>query len=159
MAPTVVRSTVHSLKMPEADDEWRVYHEIRRTALFVERGMAASDYNPKHPDDRKPGNTPFLLLHDERPVGTVRIDLPDGRDHAIVRMVAVSSAERNQGHGARMLALVEAFSREQGRRRLVLNAAPAAVNFYRKNGFMPQVWDEEELKFSPIPVQMVKILG
>ncbi|HEY6333194.1 MAG TPA: GNAT family N-acetyltransferase [Blastocatellia bacterium] len=146
---------MHSLKKPETESEKRAYHSIRRSALFEERGRGAL-YNENHPNESKPGNTPFLLMVDDRPVGTVRVDLPPKADYAILRLVAVAAAERNKGHGAHLLSLVETYARKYNRRRLVLNAAPDAITFYKRNGFIEQVWDDEELRMSLASVQMVK---
>jgi len=147
---------VYSLKTPETDAEKLAYHTIRRTSLFDERGRLGA-YNDSHPDENREGNTPFLLMDGERPVGTVRVDMPAEKDYAVLRLVAVSAAERNKGHGGYLISLVESFAHQHNRKRLVLNSAPDAVNFYRKNGFVEQVWDDEELKMTRGQVQMVKI--
>jgi GNAT superfamily N-acetyltransferase len=146
---------MHSLKTPETESEKLAYHAIRRAALFEERGRGAV-YNENHPDESKAGNAPMLLMVDDRPVGTVRVDMPPMADYAILRLVAVTAAERNKGHGGHLLTLVEKFARAHGRRRLVLNAAAAAVNFYRRNGFVERVWDEAEARMAGTNVQMVK---
>jgi GNAT superfamily N-acetyltransferase len=130
-------------KVDDAED-WHAYHGIRRRVLFEERGRFGV-YNNNHPDELRAGNTPFLLITADRPIGTVRVDLRNRHD-AIVRMVAISNEERGKGHGRCLMQLVAEFALSSGRTRLVLNAAPEAVAFYRKLGFNEEVWDDEELK-------------
>lgn len=97
-------------------------------------------------------------MHNRKPVGTVRVDFRNAQD-AVVRMVAVSAEERNRGHGGHLLRLVENFAMHGGRTRLVVNANPSAHNFYKKNGFTNESWDEKELiGVAAECIQMTKIL-
>ncbi|UIJ87685.1 hypothetical protein LZK77_07150 [Rhizobium leguminosarum] len=56
-----------------ADEHWNAYHDIRRAVLFEARGLIGYDAN--HPDDRRDGHFPLLLLLENTPVGAARLDL------------------------------------------------------------------------------------
>lgn len=131
------------LRQVKSEKEWAAYHAIREKVLFEERGRFGV-YEKSHPDEFKVGNTPFLLTLDDRGIGTVRVDLRNA-SQAVVRMVAIVPEERGKGHGKQLMEHVSRFVRDQGRTRLVINAAPEALDFYRKLGFRDDVWDREEL--------------
>jgi N-acetylglutamate synthase-like GNAT family acetyltransferase len=147
---------MYELKKLVTDEDWKNYHAIRRVALFEEKGRYGV-YQEDHPDEHKPENFPCLLLASKQAVGTVRIDLWD-ENNAVVRLIAVPKEERNKGHGRNILAMVEKFVKEHGCKRLLLNAAPEAVNFYERAGFKAEIWDEAELKQMIVEncTQMVK---
>ena len=91
-----------------------------------------------------PANTPLLLKHDGRPVGTIRLDdLGDGT--GVVRLVAVVQDVQGRGHGRAMSQLWDERARAKGLRTLYVNAAPEAVGFYEKMGWERHVWDAAEL--------------
>jgi GNAT superfamily N-acetyltransferase len=147
-------STSYRLITPESEAEWVEYHRIRREILFEARGRFGI-YNADHSDEKKSNNFPKLLVFNDMPVGTVRIDLPKV-DYAIVRMVAIDSVEQGKGHGRALLSLIEDFVVKAGRIKLVTNAAKNAVGFYAIAGFVEAVWDEGELDDDH--PQMVKAL-
>jgi GNAT superfamily N-acetyltransferase len=123
-------SHLYELRSPESPDQWGRYHAIRRRVLFEARGYA---YDAEHPDERRPGNHPKLLIYAGDPVGVVRIDLaPPG---AILRRVAVREDVQRKGHGRALLALAEQFARNQGCTELRSSVDPGAVAFYEKCGF------------------------
>ena len=120
------------LRSPASECDWDAYHAIRRAVLFEARGHVGT-YDPHHPDDRRPGNHPKLLLFAGEPVGVLRIDIVQPR--AIFRRVAVREEAQRRGHGRAMLRLAEDFAREQGCSTIVSFVDPGAVEFYRKCGF------------------------
>ena len=123
-------SHTHELRSPESADEWERYHAIRRRVLFEARGQA---YDAEHPDERRPGSYPKLLIYDGDAVGVVRIDV--ARPGAILRRVAVREDVQRKGHGRALLALAEQFARTQGCSELRASVDPDAVAFYEKCGF------------------------
>jgi GNAT superfamily N-acetyltransferase len=122
----------HSLRTPNNPDEWQQYHEIRRRVLWENRGLYGV-YDDNHPDDRKHGNYPLLLVHEGEAIGVIRIDI-DGTQ-AILRRVAIRDDIQRAGHGRAMLDLAERFAREHGCDRLYSFVSPDAVGFYEKCGF------------------------
>jgi len=124
----------HELRRPASNVEWAAYHEIRRHVLFERRGRGA-EYDPRHPDETKPGNHPLLLLHAGVPLGVIRIDI-DG-ERAIFRRVAIREDAQRRGHGRAMLEAAEAFARGQGCVRVESHVDAGAVPFYLRCGFHP----------------------
>ncbi len=133
----------YELAPPATPDEWQAFHDIRRTELFERKGRHGV-YDPNHPHDRDPRNEPLLLRLGGRPVGTVRLDnFGDGT--GCVRMVAVIEVEQGRGHGRELSRLVDELARSLGIHTLYVNAAPEAVGFYEKGGWVRHVWDPVEL--------------
>jgi GNAT superfamily N-acetyltransferase len=120
------------LRPPVTDAEWSIYHEIRRRVLFELRGNGDA-YDPRHPDELRPGNHPFVLWTGGEAVGVIRVDID--ADAAIFRRVAVREDVQRRGHGRQMLAAAADFARNQGCRRLVSHVDRAAVGFYQRCGF------------------------
>jgi GNAT superfamily N-acetyltransferase len=87
-------------------------------------------YDADHPDERKVGNHPKLLVHGSEYVGVVRIDLTS--ETAYLRRVAVDRHWQRQGFGRELLRLAEDFVIEHGIRRVESAVAPDAVSFYLK---------------------------
>ncbi|MGM4986526.1 GNAT family N-acetyltransferase [Rhizobium sp. 11_C7_N12_5] len=112
--------------------DWAAYHEIRRRVLFEARGL--DGYDPDHPDDRKDGHFPLLLLRGTVAVGAARLDII-GDDQAIVRTVAIRTEFQRQGFGREIMSGIENFAMDRGVASLTVNAAPDAVEFYRHCGW------------------------
>lgn len=132
----------HSLRRVSSAGEWASLHAIRRAVLFPP-GRGRSRYDDSHRDDRAEGNIPFLFLHDEHPIGVLRLDLrgPVG----IVRLVAIVAEQQGKGHGRALAVLLDHEARRHGIVMLRVNAAPDAVGFYERTGWRRETWDREEL--------------
>jgi GNAT superfamily N-acetyltransferase len=133
----------YTLARPLTDKDWRVFHEIRRKVLFEGRHRDVV-YDENHPHDRAPNNQPLLLKLDGQPLGTVRLD-DFGNGTGCVRLVAIIQAEQGRGHGRELGRLVDELARSIGIHTLYVNAAPEAVGFYEKGGWVRHVWDPVEL--------------
>ena len=145
------------LRAVQTDEEWAALHDIRRAVLFTPE-RHPKGYDENQPDDRVEGNVPHVLMLDETPIGTARLDLRG--DLAIVRIVAILPAYQRGGHGRLMEQMLTEKARELGARQLRVNPAADAVGFYEKCGWHEESWDPEELVGVAIPcVQMVKDLG
>lgn len=78
-------------------------------------------------------------------------------DEAQIRFMAVDADNRDHGLGTRMVQALEQVARQQGVRRLVMNAREEAVSFYSRCGFT--VVGEGPISFGKIPHrQMIKAL-
>ena len=121
------------LRSPSGPEEWEAYHALRRRVLFENRGLS-NQYDPNHPDERRPGHYPKVLLVNDRVIGVIRIDLAPPR--AIFRRVAVDEAMQGLGHGSTMISLAEAFATAHGCREILSSVAPDAVGFYLKCGYL-----------------------
>ena len=124
-------------------DEWRAVHDMRRTELFARRPRIVYDEN--HPDDRMPGHFLLLLLLNGGPVGTARLDL-GARGQGIMRLVAITKSEQRKGHGRVLQERFETLARGLGVTDLYVNAAPDAVGFYERMGFVREHWDDAARK-------------
>jgi N-acetylglutamate synthase-like GNAT family acetyltransferase len=134
----------HSLDPPITEADWQAFHDIREAVLWTARGK--SGYDRRYVDDYDvPANTPLLLKHDGRPIGTVRLD-DRGDGTGVLRLIAVVATAQSRGHGRALVELVKARASARGMRTLFINAAPEAVGFYEKSGWVRYVWDEAELR-------------
>ena len=128
----MTKHTNHTLRAPSSDEEWRVYHAIRRKVLFENRGNSEV-YEESHPDEFEKGNHPLILIHKGEPIGVIRIDIHEGL--AWFRRVAVREDLQRTGHGRVLLSLAEAFAREEGCDEVRSNVAADAVGFYERCGY------------------------
>ena len=143
----------YEFQQPTSAEDWDAYNEIRRLSLFEERGRYGV-YENNHPDEFKAGNYPFLLLFEQVPVATVRIDLIADR-RAIMRLVAVHPKHRRRGHGRVLLIHAEGFARAHGCVQVVSNAATEALLFYKEAGYVVSEWDPNEQLLDSIQVMKV----
>jgi GNAT superfamily N-acetyltransferase len=146
----------YALVIVAAPDDWDAYHHIRRMELFEARGR--SDYDANHPDELVAGHFPLLLRWEGRSVATTRLDLLSD-SIAAIRLVAVLRSEQGKGHGRALSRHTEDFARSRKVTKLVVNAAPLAVGFYERIGFVREVWNAAELTgIAADCVQMTKAL-
>jgi N-acetylglutamate synthase-like GNAT family acetyltransferase len=140
-----------------ASNHWQAYHNIRRKVLWENRGK--TNYDDKHPDEHLPNHHPLLLLLNDEPIGTTRLDdLKNGI--GVVRLVAISDDFQKSGHGRQLSLLVEDFARALGIKTLYVNAAPEALGFYKKMDWELYKWNPEELTgIAADCIQMRKILN
>jgi GNAT superfamily N-acetyltransferase len=140
------------LKITSKSD-WKDYHAIRKAILFTDR-----DYNQNHPDEHLVSNHPMLLKVLGKSVATVRLDF--FHNNCTLRLVAVSRDEQAKGYGRKLYELIEKYALENNANTLRVNAKFNAVGYYKKMGFIEQVWDKSELKgIAKDGIQMVKRLG
>ena len=137
--------------------DWETYHRIRREELFSSDDPRGA-YDPAHPDEFLPGHHSLLLKWKGEGVATARLDLRSN-GLAVVRLVAVAKMEQGKGHGKKLSFLLEQLAMMMGVTKFVLNARPSAIGFYRKEGYVFESWDPEDLKHtSDGCVQMSKAL-
>ena len=122
----------HDLRTPRSEEEWRAFHAIRRKVLFENRGKSEA-YDENHPDDRKLGNHPLLLLYRDEIIGVLRIDISGSL--AMLRRVAIRDDLQRLGHGRVLLRLAEEFAKAEGCDEMRSNAAVEAVGFYERCGY------------------------
>ena len=129
----VTELTDHTLRAPSSDEEWRVYHAIRRKVLFENRSHFGV-YDENYPEESETVNHPLILIHKGVPIGVLRIDI-DGAV-AWFRRVAVQEELQRVGHGRILLDLAEAFARDEGCYEVRSNVAADAVGFYERCGYL-----------------------
>ncbi len=147
-----------ALKDVTTEADWAALHHLRETVLFTQARHPGIVYDRAHPMDTNPAHIKLLLTKDGEPVGTTRLDpRPDGL--VVVRLVAISNAVQRQGLGRHLERLALDRIRAMGASKAVLNAAPDAVGFYEKCGWVREVWDPTELTgIGSDAVQMSKAL-
>jgi N-acetylglutamate synthase-like GNAT family acetyltransferase len=137
--------------------DWAAYHAIRLAELFEAHGNGAL-YQPGHVDEHRPDHFPLLLRLDGRIVGATRIDIV-AEGVAGFRGVAIIRAEQRRGHGRVLNRESEAFARRKGARKIVVNAHPTAVGYWRRLGFAPESFNPAELVgAAAVCIQMTKHL-
>lgn len=122
----------YELRDPRSAEDWQAYHEIRRKVLFENRGQLGV-YDENHPDERREGNHPLLLLWKGEPIGVIRVDF--NGPQAIFRRVAIREDLQRAGHGRLLLALAESFAQAHGCNHILTSVARDAVAFYERCGF------------------------
>jgi len=124
-------------------EEWDAYHRIRREELFEARGRSGL-YDATHPDEHKVGNTPLLLKKNGLGVATTRFDKIN-EITAVIRLVAVTKSMQGTGLGRILMERTAFLARTRGYARIVVNAASSAIGFYKRVGFLEEIWDPAEL--------------
>ena len=132
-------SRTYELVQVSTAEQWQAVHDLRQAELFVRHPGIV--YDPAHPDDRAPMHFLFLLQLDGRAMGTARLDL-DEPGRAILRLVAIAKTDQRKGHGWVLQRRVEDFARSRNVIDLFVNAAPSAVGFYERMGFIREDWDD-----------------
>lgn len=132
------------LKEVTTEADWEALHHLRRSVLFTEARHPGVIYDPAHPQDTNPAHTKLLLLKDGEPVGCTRLD-PRADGSVVIRLVAIANHLQRQGLGRELERLALDRIRATGVKKAVLNAAPDAVGFYEKCGWVREDWDPSEL--------------
>jgi N-acetylglutamate synthase-like GNAT family acetyltransferase len=137
--------------------DWVAYHSIRRRELFEAKGR--SNYNPHHPDEFAPHHHCLLLKYKGVGIGTTRLDVYESTE-GVLRLVAITKSLQGKGRGWTLLKMVgELAQQKHCITKLLVNADPSAVGFYRKQGFQEDSWNPAELVgISANAIQMSKRL-
>ena len=142
-----------TVKAPETASEWEKYFEIRYKTLREEWGQPigsehlADDHNAAH-----------ALAFDDKnnPVGVCRMHFNSPTETQI-RMMGVLPVIRTGGVGTALMQYFEKMAKEQGAKKMVLDARDYAIPFYEKNGYkvvkpthvlwglIPHFWMENKL--------------
>ena len=122
--------------------DWQAYHDIRRKVLWENRGRTS--YDDKHKDEYLPDHHPLLFKLNDIPIGTTRLDdLKNG--FGAVRLVAISDEFQRKGHGRQFAFSVDNYAQGLGIKILYVNAAPEALEYYKKLGWEFYQWHAEKL--------------
>lgn len=121
-----------ALVSPISVEEWKEYHDIRRTVLFEARGRFGV-YDAHHRDELREGNYPKLLQINGISVAAIRIDIAP--PVALFRRVAVDQDHQRQGHGRKLIGMAIDFVRDFEVDQIRSSVAEDAVGFYCKCGF------------------------
>jgi thioesterase domain-containing protein len=144
---------MYQVVAPLSDKDWEQYYEVRwqvlRAPLQQPRGSEKDEYE-QHAWHR------MVIDEQGRVVGVARLHLVSAEESQI-RYMAVIDAHRRKGLATMMLESLEAIARQEGVKRVILNARKSATNFYENLGYVV-TGDAPEI-FGSIPhVQMCKSL-
>lgn len=123
----------HALIPVATEQGWRWCGRLRSASLGVPAGKEAEDDSPLH--------RTFLLIHNRRPVGTVRVEQDPHHGRLILQRLGILPTEQRKGHGAALLRQIGLVGISEGAADLAANAAYGAIPWYLRNGFTFQTWD------------------
>jgi len=123
--------------------------------IFAAEGKT---FNPRHPDNENPDNTPLVLYYKDRSIAAARLDLLPSPvvKTATLRLIAVRPSHQCKGYGRILMQKVEEYAQDQEIAVLALNAMHGATGFYRKLGYQNCAWDD--LGLPSRHIQMAKII-
>ena len=144
---------MYQVVAPVSDTEWEDYFELRwqvlRAPLQQPRGSEKDEYE-QHAWHR------MVKDGQGHAVGVARLHLVSSEEGQI-RYMAVVEQHRRKGLATMMLESLEAIARQEGVKRVILNARTSATNFYENLGY--EVTGDAPEIFGSIPhVQMCKQL-
>lgn len=144
---------MYQIVAPHSEQDWESYYEVRwqvlRAPLQQPRGSEKDEYE-QHAWHR--------MITDETGavVGVARLHLVNNEE-AQIRYMAVTEPHRRKGLATMMLESLEAIARQEGVKRVILNARKSATNFYENLDY--KVTGEAPEIFGSIPhMQMIKSL-
>jgi thioesterase domain-containing protein len=144
---------MYQIVAPHSEQDWESYYEIRwqvlRAPLQQPRGSEKDEYE-QHAWHR------MVIDESGEVVGVARLHLVN-TDEAQIRYMAVIEPHRRKGLATMLLESLEAIARQEGVKRVILNARKSATNFYENLEY--KVTGEAPEIFGSIPhMQMMKSL-
>lgn len=103
-----------------------------RTKVFIEEQQVPKDLEM---DEWEEKSVHFLAWLGDTPIGTCRLRFVDN-DTGKAERVAVLKEYRNTGAGTKLMQALEAFARQKGAKKILLNAQISAMPFYEKSGYI-----------------------
>lgn len=139
---------------PQTPEEFSSYYQLRWEVLRKPWNQPRGSET----DSCEQQSTHAMAVNDSKEVtGVSRLQL-NSPDTAQIRYMAVRDEFQGHGIGKELLAYLEKKAREQGARRIILDARDNAVEFYRKNGYL--VLEKGHLLYGEIQhYKMEKYLG
>lgn len=118
------------LREPKTVEEFDRYYDLRWRILRApwRRGPESAR------DEREEGAFHLMALGDGMLLGVGRLHF-NSADEAQVRYMAVEGGQQRLGVGSRILERLEQHAKENGAKRVVLNAREGAIPFYRRHGY------------------------
>lgn len=122
---------MYQVVAPHTEKEWQQYYEVRwqvlRAPLQQPRGSEKDEYE-QHAWHR------MVKDENDHVVGVARLHLVTPEESQI-RYMAVIEPHRRKGLATMMLESLEAIARQEGVKRVILNARTSATNFYENLGY------------------------
>lgn len=121
------------IRKVETQDMLDACLQIRRT-VFVEEQKVPVELEIDDLDTLSGSCTHYLVLDDEKPVGTFRCPEPHGNEVHIQRFCFLPEV-RGKQFGRKAIAFTEETYKKQGITAITLNAQCPVIGFYEKCGF------------------------
>ena len=93
-------------------------------------------YDKYHPDELNTNNQRRILLLDNEPIGTIRIDIE--KPVARFRLVTIREDLQKNGYGSRLLQMAEEFAIGSGCSEVIIISGKESVGFWLKCGYLPE---------------------
>ena len=119
------------LREPKTEEDFQLYYDLRWRILREPWTRARESAQDEHEDDA------FHIMAFEEGaflvgVGRLHFNTPE---EAQVRYMAVENGHTRSGIGSLILEALEAHARQQGAKRIVLNARQDAIPFYTRHNY------------------------
>jgi GrpB-like predicted nucleotidyltransferase (UPF0157 family)/GNAT superfamily N-acetyltransferase len=134
--------------------EWETAKNFRQKYFFGKVGIQ----DPYHWTFDHPGHKHLALYLGTEIIGYAHILLwPEQR--AALRIIVIDEDKRNNHYGGQFLNLCEKWLKNEGFKSFHAESSPAAINFYRKNGYTEMPFnDPDGYKGDPQDIAVGKIL-
>ena len=119
--------------------EWEAAKYFRQKYFFepnnIEDPYTWTFIHPQHKH--------LVLYSGTEIIGYIHIQLwPDAR--AAIRIIVIDESRRNAGLGKKFLALSEKWLKLENYKSIHAESSPAALNFYRKNGYVNMAFNDPD---------------
>lgn len=156
MKPSIQKILHQPLRMKECTNnvEWDAIKKFRQKYFF----------DPNNIDDPYKWtfnnllHKHFVFYQNNEIIGYTHLQLwPENR--AAMRIIVIDETKRNQNLGTHFLHLSEKWLKNQSYKSLHIESSPAAIRFYRKNGYIDMPFnDPDGYEGSPEDIPVGKIL-
>jgi GrpB-like predicted nucleotidyltransferase (UPF0157 family)/GNAT superfamily N-acetyltransferase len=127
---------VRMLKCTDTE-EWDAAKHFRQKYFFGKVNIA----DPYHWTFNHPDHVHFILYQGTEIIGYAHIQLwPEAR--AAMRIIVIDEPKRNNNFGGQFLALCEKWLKSQSYNSIHAEASPAALAFYKKNGYIEMPFND-----------------
>lgn len=132
------------IKCPDTEILWEKYYQLRYDVL--RKPWQQDENSALDPSDET--STHAAAVIDEAIAAVGRLHMVDA-DTAQVRYMAVSPQKQGKGLGGKVLQYLEAAGKQQGAKKIILQARENAIPFYLKHGY--HITGDGILLFGVIP--------
>jgi GrpB-like predicted nucleotidyltransferase (UPF0157 family) len=120
-------------------NEWLIAKHFRQKYFFGKVNIT----DPYHWTFNHPQHKHFVLYQGTEIIGYAHIVLwPEAR--AALRIIVIDESKRNNNFGGKFLALCEKWLKSQSYNSIHAESSPAALNFYKKNGYIEMPFNDPE---------------
>lgn len=133
--------SVNELKMIKTTTkhEWDVACHFRQFYFFDKAGLS-DPYTWTFEHD---SHVHFVLYHGSDIIGYTHLQLWP-KDRAALRIIVIDEEKRNHQYGSQFLSLCENWLKNQGYHSLHVESSPAALKFYRNNGYIDMPFEDPD---------------